>query len=167
MAVDRGRGVAECFGDDGYSGEFGEFVKCSEPGCPATEDRAEPLSERRGSKVLTWRPAAEHPVAVGVRCCLIVGRGGCEFSPGLIERRRECDLDGSAGDRDQILCHLDVMPRQLDDVGNLLAKDQNEDGRCSVPRAHVGRVAEAVDELCLSGCIETWAGAATVGLQFQ
>ena len=40
MAIDRGRGVAKGFSDDGHGCEFGEFVKCSEPGRPTAESRA-------------------------------------------------------------------------------------------------------------------------------
>lgn len=38
-------GSTECFGDDGYGGEFGEFVKCSEPGCPAAESLTQSMGE--------------------------------------------------------------------------------------------------------------------------
>lgn len=45
MAIDRGRGVAEGFGDDGHRGDFRELVQCSEPGGPAAERGAEALGE--------------------------------------------------------------------------------------------------------------------------
>lgn len=132
MAIDRGRGVAQGFGDDSYWGEFGEFMEGPKPGCSTAESGTEPSVEGRGPEVSPWRAAAEHPVAIEVRGCLVVGGGGRQFAPGLIERRCKCDFDSSEGDGDEFLCHGDVVPGQLDDVGDLLAEDQNEDGCCAV-----------------------------------
>lgn len=45
MAINRGRGVAEGFGDDGHWGELGEFLEGSQSGRPAAEGSAELLRE--------------------------------------------------------------------------------------------------------------------------
>ena len=78
-------------------------------------------------------------------CCWGALRSGrwpglaCELAPGFIERRCAVRSRWLRGDGDQFLCHGDVVPGQLDDVGDLLPEDQDEDRCCAVPRVDVGR----------------------------
>lgn len=53
MAVNCCRGVAKSFRDDGYRGEFGEFVEGSEPGCSAAEGCSESFGEAGGSEMFS------------------------------------------------------------------------------------------------------------------
>lgn len=91
----------------------------------------------------------------------------CEFAPGHIKRSWENNLYGSAGYRDEVLGHDDIVPTQRHDVGDLLAEDQDEDRSCPVTSTHVGLVAQSVNDFCLSVGVESRTCAATVGLDLD
>ena len=167
MAFDGDWRVSEGFGDDGHGRDFGEFVERAKSGSSAAEGRAGPLGEAGSPQMSSGRAAAEHPAAVGPRGRLIVRRSGSQLAQGHIERVREGNLDGPEGDGDVLVGDLDVVPGEFDDVGDLLAKDQDEDRGRTVSWAHLGRAGEALDDFLLLGCVESGAGAAAVGLQLQ
>lgn len=111
--------------------------------------------------------AAEDPVAIRVRRRLAVPGVAQEFAPGRAEPIGECDREATERDDDQLVGDSDVVPRQRDNVLELLAEGQDQDGRCAVSRCERVAVDDLREGSVLGSRAELLAGAAAMARDGQ
>jgi hypothetical protein len=81
---------------------------------------------------------------------------------GLVQGGGECELGLPEPDCGDVFGDGDVVPGQLDDVFNVLAEDEHQDGGSPVAHAELIRVDHAFDSCVLLGLGQLGTGAATV-----
>ncbi len=84
-----------------------------------------------------------------MRRCQVVARVSSEFAPGWSSGSGERDVDLADADGDDLVAYLHVVPGQRDDVFDLLAEDEDEDGCSTIPACDLFRVDDALDRMVL------------------